>query len=129
MHIVGISDPAYRAERVGYWENVYGFKMSVMAENVIKEALVDVMDDTNIITNVSDLHSIEINTVTVEQLDRVVCPFELHVAGDLAQDTPTRLDGFIVYFDIHFKALALNPVTFSTGSSSRSPLSPAAIDV
>jgi protein arginine N-methyltransferase 1 len=113
MHVVGISDPAYRADRVNYWNDVYGFKMTVMSENVVKEALVDVMDDTNIITNIADLHSIDINTVTVEQLDRIVCPFELTVSSEVTE--PIRLDALIVYFDIHFKALALNPVYFSTG--------------
>jgi len=43
--------PEFRKERIGYWSDVYGFKMSTMSETVLREAQVDVVNPNTIATN------------------------------------------------------------------------------
>lgn len=116
MHIVALSDPDYIKERIDYWQDVYGFKMSAMQENVGREAHIDVMDPETVITPPCQVAEINCTTTTAEALDRVESSFELKVElkGDFA-DKEVPLNMLVVYFDIEFDRAASNLVGFSTG--------------
>jgi type I protein arginine methyltransferase len=116
MHIVALSDDDYIKDRINYWQDVYGFKMSAMQENVGREAHVDVMDPETVITAPCQVAEINCTTTSAEALDRVESKFELKIdlKGDKA-DKEVPLSMFVVYFDMEFDRAAHNLVGFSTG--------------
>ncbi len=50
--------------RVEYWENVYGFKMTCMKEEVFREAHIQVVDSYSIISS-SDVVKVSITPVAI----------------------------------------------------------------
>ena len=42
-------DPDLYTKKVKFWDDVYGFKMSCMKEEVVKEAHVEVVNPSNIV--------------------------------------------------------------------------------
>ena len=51
MWMVGIEDGDYMAEKINFWDNVYGFKMSCLKEEAMKEPLVDVVQSNSVVTD------------------------------------------------------------------------------
>ncbi|KAG0205012.1 type I protein arginine N-methyltransferase Rmt1 [Mortierella sp. NVP41] len=107
MYIAAIEDGDYKDEKIGYWDNVYGFDYSSIKKIALKEPLVDTVDAKAIVTNACGFKDIDILTVKKEDLDFKV-PFSI---------TANRNDfvhAFISWFDISFDACH-KPVNFSTG--------------
>lgn len=50
MYIAGIEDAEYREQKIGFWENVYGFDMSVIKEAALREPLVDTVEAKSVVT-------------------------------------------------------------------------------
>ena len=44
LYICGVEDELMKKERIDFWDNVYGFDMSVLGEIAITEPVVDVVD-------------------------------------------------------------------------------------
>jgi type I protein arginine methyltransferase len=44
MYITGIEDAKYKNEKIGFWEDVYGFNMSAIQQVALREPLVDTVD-------------------------------------------------------------------------------------
>lgn len=51
MYIVAIEDGEYMAEKINFWDNVYGFKMSCLKEEAMKEPLVDIVQRDSVVSN------------------------------------------------------------------------------
>lgn len=51
MFIAAIEDADYKEEKIGYWDNVYGFDFSCIKETALKEPLVDTVDLRAVVTN------------------------------------------------------------------------------
>ena len=51
MFICGIEDGEYMAEKINFWDNVYGFRMSCLKEEAMKEPLVDVVQLSCVVTD------------------------------------------------------------------------------
>jgi len=69
MHICGIQDGEYRQQKLDFWDDVYGYKMSCFKATAIAEPLVDVVPPTQIISSVQNFMEIDLYTVKVEDLD------------------------------------------------------------
>lgn len=91
---------------VDYWSNVYGFKMSCMKAEAIREPSIEICNAQELVTSVAEIQSFDLYTVTTDCVN-FTADFELIVkkTGSL-----TALAG---YFDIFFDLD--NPVHFSTG--------------
>merc|ERR1711981_87380 len=63
MWIVGIEDGDYMAEKINFWDNVYGFKMSVLREEAMKEPLVDVVQSASVVTDAQTIYTIDLYKV------------------------------------------------------------------
>jgi len=107
LNIVGIEDGEYKEEKIHFWDNVQGFDMSCITEVALQEPLVDVVDPKQIMTSAARLTAIDINTVTVEQLE-FKAPFRVVAIRD------DFLHAFVAYFDIEF-ARCHKKIFFSTG--------------
>ncbi|KAI8873992.1 S-adenosyl-L-methionine-dependent methyltransferase [Ramicandelaber brevisporus] len=112
MLIAGIEDGEYKEEKLGFWDNVYGFNMNAIKEMAIKEPLVDCVDPKALVTSAHVFKTIDIKTVTKAELAFEV-PFEVVSARD------DYIHGFVMWFDIVFGDGAHKPVKFSTGPYSK----------
>ncbi|KAJ1953532.1 Nuclear SAM-dependent mono-and asymmetric methyltransferase [Linderina pennispora] len=107
MVISTIEDGDYREEKLGFWDNVYGFSMSCIKEAALKEPLVDTVESRFVNSTPMVFKTIDILTVKKEDLTFQV-PFEIEVSRD------DYVHAFISWFDIEFRACH-KPVRFSTG--------------
>ncbi|KAL7751711.1 Nuclear SAM-dependent mono-and asymmetric methyltransferase [Sorochytrium milnesiophthora] len=106
-----IEDADYKEEKIGYWDNVYGFDYSAIKSRALKEPLVDTVNHQAIVTDTVPILDLDLYTVKVE---------------DLAFDVPFKLTGqrsdyvhaFLGHFDISFDACH-KPVRFSTGAAAK----------
>eukprot|EP00029_Vermamoeba_vermiformis_P006312 TRINITY_DN2437_c0_g4_i1.p1 TRINITY_DN2437_c0_g4~~TRINITY_DN2437_c0_g4_i1.p1 ORF type:complete len:354 (-),score=95.42 TRINITY_DN2437_c0_g4_i1:98-1129(-) len=106
VYVAGIEDGEYKEEKLGYWDNVYGFDMSCIRKLAVKEPLVDTVEADAIVTNAWKFSSIDINTVTNKELT-FTAQFKI---------TANRNDyvhALIAYFDVEFSRCH-KPVRFST---------------
>ena len=64
------------ADRVAWWTNVYGFDMTDMADLLVNDAQVQLVDNEDIISDRSMAHSLNINEASDADLD-FVAPFSM----------------------------------------------------
>ena len=62
ISLVAVSDVRKHAERIAFWDDVYGFNMSCMKKAVIPEAVVEVLDPKTLI---SDPCSIKVGVLPI----------------------------------------------------------------
>lgn len=111
MYIAAIEDGDYKAEKLGYWDNVYGFNYKAIKQIAAREPLVDVVENRAVVTDAYPFKVLDLNTVKKEDL-AFSSDFTLKVAQD------DYIHAFIVYFDITFSACH-KPVYFSTGPQAK----------
>ncbi|KAI8323305.1 S-adenosyl-L-methionine-dependent methyltransferase [Martensiomyces pterosporus] len=107
MVIATIEDGDYKEEKLNFWNDVYGFKMSCLKEAARKEPLVDTVESRFVNSSQCTFKTIDILTVKKEDLTFSV-PFEVTVNRD------DYVHAFISWFDIEFRACH-KPIRFSTG--------------
>ncbi|KAM0752473.1 S-adenosyl-L-methionine-dependent methyltransferase [Meredithblackwellia eburnea MCA 4105] len=107
MFLAAIEDQDYKEEKIGFWDDVYGFDYSVIKEIALKEPLVDTVDLKSVVTNPCKIATFDLLTVTKEEL-AFSAPFKL---------IATRNDyvhAILGWFDVSFRACH-KAVSFSTG--------------
>ena len=62
ISLVAVSDMNKHADRIAFWDDVYGFNMSCMKKAVIPEAVVDILDPKTLI---SDACNIKVGTYLI----------------------------------------------------------------
>ena len=108
LYICALEDGEYRSEKIEFWDNVYGFDMSYIKETAMTEPLVDCVNAKAINSTAVPILTIDIRTVTKEELD-FTSAFEIKM---------TRSDyvhGLVCFFDVEFSACHTN-IGFSTGA-------------
>ncbi|CAN8070440.1 unnamed protein product [Agarophyton chilense] len=107
LYLCAIEDAQYKAEKIDFWDNVYGLNMSCIKSVALTEPIVDTVDPEQVMSNVSAIFPIDTTTVRKEQLSFAV-PFRLTgIRDDYAH-------ALVAYFDIEFSH-CLKPVSFVTG--------------
>ncbi|KAF5393730.1 hypothetical protein D9757_000259 [Collybiopsis confluens] len=103
--MLGLSDASEIVkERLSFWNDIYGFDMSVMAEELYDEAIIDVVGPRTMLSSPYSVKDLNLSTITPRQLD-FISPFKL----TSTVDRRTKVSAFILYFDIFFTASG-NPV-------------------
>lgn len=111
LYLCGIEDAQYKADKIDFWDNVYGLNMSCIKHVALTEPLVDNVDCEQVMTTVSAIFTIDMNTVTVEDLSFAV-PFNISaVRNDYCH-------ALVAFFDVHFSCCH-KPISFVTGPSNR----------
>uniref|UniRef100_F7G5B9 Protein HTATIP2 n=1 Tax=Macaca mulatta TaxID=9544 RepID=F7G5B9_MACMU len=111
ISLVAVSDVNKHADRIGFWDDVYGFKMSCMKKAVIPEAVVEVLDPKTLISEPCGIKHIDCHTTSISDLE-FSSDFTLKI-------TKTSMCTAIAgYFDIYFEKNCHNRVVFSTGPQS-----------
>jgi type I protein arginine methyltransferase len=96
LYICSIEDAQYKAEKIDFWQNVYGFDMSCIREIALTEPLVDIVEPDYVNSDFQRILSIDLNTVTKEELD-FEANFQLNV---FRKDF---VHAFVCFFDVDFK--------------------------
>lgn len=105
IFLCAIEDSEDKADRIEFWDDVYGLDMSCVKSLVITEPVVDVVDAKQIITNCDRVMSMDVTTATVKDLSFAV-PFRL------SAQRSDHIHALVGYFSIKFshgkKPISLN---------------------
>jgi len=107
LHMAAIEDSEYKEQKIGFWDDVYGFDYSCIKEIALREPLVDTVDLKAVVTKPYEIRTFDLKTVKKEDLT-FVANFVLEA---------TRRDyvhALLAWFDVSFKA-SHKPLGFSTG--------------
>ncbi|KAF2115856.1 S-adenosyl-L-methionine-dependent methyltransferase [Lophiotrema nucula] len=107
IFLAGIEDGEYKEEKIGFWDNVWGFDYTPLKETAMTEPLVDTVDIKAVVTDPAAVITLDLYTVQPKDL-----------AFELPYSIPVRRNDFvhalIAWFDIEFSACH-KPIRFSTG--------------
>lgn len=107
IFVAGIEDGEYKEEKIGFWDNVWGFDYTPMKETAMKEPLVDTVDLKAVVTDPAHVITFDLNTVTAADL-AFTQNFSINVRRN------DFVHALIAWFDIEFAACH-KPIRFSTG--------------
>ena len=109
MNLFGVSDLEMYEKTIGYWSNVYGFKMNVMKHNVVKDTQVTTIPAECLVTDLFKFKEIDCLKCTTEEISKFEADFLLKINKDCL------LTGIGSSFDTFFNQKALeNHSSFST---------------
>lgn len=95
MFICAIEDREYKESKIHWWENVYGYDMSIIKDIALTEPLVDVVDAKQIVTNHTIIKELDLYTVKIEDL-----AFEAEFTLRCRRDD--YIHAFVSYFSVDF---------------------------
>ncbi|KAI9786594.1 MAG: type I protein arginine N-methyltransferase Rmt1 [Geoglossum umbratile] len=107
IFMAGIEDGEYKEEKIGFWDNVYGFNYTPLKETALTEPLVDTVEIKAVVTDPTAVLTLDLYTVKPSDL-AFSSPFTLEVRRD------DFIHAIIAWFDIDFTACH-KPIRFSTG--------------
>ncbi|CAH1250853.1 PRMT3 [Branchiostoma lanceolatum] len=107
LSLVAIGNAKMHSNRVAFWDDVYGFKMTCMRSDVTREGSVEEIDPKTVMSEPSLIKMVDCCSVSVAELD-FTADFSLTATRD---GTCTGIGG---YFDIMFEKDCTNKVYFST---------------
>ncbi|GAA5801384.1 S-adenosyl-L-methionine-dependent methyltransferase [Helicostylum pulchrum] len=79
--MAALDDEDLKNDKVNFWSDVYGFKMSAMKEPTLNEAVVDFIRPNSVVSTVVTLKDLPLQTITIKQLD-FVNTFEVEITKD-----------------------------------------------
>ncbi len=112
LSMAAVQDSKYKAEKYGFWDNVYGTNMHCLKDVSMGEPLVDVVSKNLVISNTCTFFEADLYRVKIGELD-FANKYELQF---IKTDT---MDGMVCWFDAHFSQLK-NPITLSTSVFNKS---------
>jgi len=95
-------------ERVKYWGDVYGFDLSVMAEEVYEDAIIDVVEASALLSEPHVIKDLNLREITTRQLD-----FHSSFTLISTAERRTKVHAFLLYFDTFFTPSG-NPIPEDT---------------
>ncbi|EFY88682.1 protein arginine N-methyltransferase 1 [Metarhizium acridum CQMa 102] len=107
IFFAGIEDGDYKEEKIGFWDNVYGFDYTPLKETALSEPLVDTVELKTVVTDPTPVLTLDLYTCTVADL-AFATPFKLAIKRD------DFVHALVSWFDIDFTACH-KPIRFSTG--------------
>ncbi|KAF3906570.1 hypothetical protein ABW20_dc0108049 [Dactylellina cionopaga] len=107
IYMAAIEDGDYKEEKIGFWDNVYGFDFSPLKATALAEPLVDTVDLKAVVTDPCLVLALDLYTVKPEDL-AFTAPFDLTIRRN------DFIHALIAWFDIDFSACH-KPIQFSTG--------------
>ncbi|CAK3823964.1 arginine N-methyltransferase 1 [Lecanosticta acicola] len=107
IFMAGIEDGEYKDEKIGFWDNVYGFDYTPLKLTALTEPLVDTVELKAVVTDPSAVLTLDLYTCTTKDLNFSL-PYQLTVRRT------DYIHALVAWFDIEFSACH-KPVRFSTG--------------
>jgi protein arginine N-methyltransferase 3 len=106
LSLAAVSDPGRHDGLVGFWSDVYGFRMSCMRDPSLAEASVEIVPAAAVVSAPATVLSLDINQCRVEDTE-----FDARFTLTIQRAGP--LTALVGYFDTYFDLPS--PVFFSTG--------------
>ena len=100
-YIAPIDDGKYYRDRFDFWNNVYGFKMTVMREQHLNEPVFDSLNPSQLLATEMCLHQIDLNKVKKSELD-FICKYNCKILYE------GELNGFVMWFAVGFSMSHVN---------------------
>lgn len=107
IFMAGIEDGEYKEEKIGFWDNVWGFDYTPLKKTAMTEPLVDTVDIKAVVTDPTAVITLDLYTVTTADL-AFSKSFSLKVRRN------DFVHALIAWFDIEFSKCH-KPIRFSTG--------------
>ncbi|KAF2241617.1 arginine n-methyltransferas-like protein [Trematosphaeria pertusa] len=107
IFMAGIEDGEYKEEKIGFWDNVWGFDYTPLKETAMTEPLVDTVDLKAVCTDPASVITFDLYTVQPSDL-------AFHLPYTLKVRRSDFIHAIIAWFDIEFSACH-KPIRFSTG--------------
>ncbi|KAI0889921.1 protein arginine N-methyltransferase 1 [Annulohypoxylon maeteangense] len=107
IFVCGIEDGEYKDEKIGFWDNVYGFDYTPLKETALAEPLVDTVEVKAAVTDPTSVLTLDLYKCTTADLAFSI-PFKLSARRD------DFVHALVAWFDIDFTACH-KPIRFSTG--------------
>ncbi|KAI0248224.1 S-adenosyl-L-methionine-dependent methyltransferase [Lactifluus subvellereus] len=95
-------------ERIGFWNDIYGFDISVMGEDVFNDAVVDIVGPDSVMSEPCVIKDLYLRDIAARQLD-FTAPFTLVSTADRR----TKIHALVLYFDTFFEATG-SPISSDT---------------
>ena len=111
LYLSAIEDGEYKDQKIHFWENVYGFKMSAIQARVMEEPLVDVVEPQALVSSPVAFAQLDLYTVRKEDL-AFRAPFALEA---LRTDF---VHAFVAHFTTTFSKCHV-PIVLRTGAQDR----------
>lgn len=106
LHICAIEDEQYRREKVNFWDDVYGYKMSSIKSTAMTEPLVDIVPQNQLVSDSCCILELDLYKITKEDLD-FQSNFEITI------NRQDFIHGLVAYFDVQFSKCHI-PTGFTT---------------
>lgn len=106
LNICAIEDEMYKKNKLHFWDNVYGVKMSCMKKAAISEPLIDVCSKKQVNSTVCRIADFDLYTIKKDDLD-----FSSSYALKLLRDD--MVHALVCWFDVFFDRLDYK-VSFTT---------------
>ncbi|UKZ62387.1 uncharacterized protein TrAtP1_003636 [Trichoderma atroviride] len=107
IFFAGIEDGDYKEEKIGFWDNVYGFDYTPLKETALSEPLVDTVDLKAVVTDPVPVLTLDLYTCTTADL-------AFNTSFTLTAKRDDFVHALVSWFDIDFTACH-KPIRFSTG--------------
>jgi len=95
LYVCAIEDADYRAEKIDFWDNVYGFDFKSIKKLAMAEPLVDTVDSEQVATESAVVRTFDIATMTKEDA-AFGSEFELRATRN------DYVHALVAYFDVTF---------------------------
>lgn len=95
LFISAIEDGEYMDEKIHFWDNVYGFKMTCLKEEAMAEPLVDCVHSRSVVTEAANVLVLNLYNVTIDDLN-FESKFTLKAKSD------DYIHAFVAFFDVLF---------------------------
>lgn len=109
ISLIGHGDLKFHSKYIQFWNDVYGFNMSGMINEILREPVIEIMDPKGTLTAPTVIVEYDLNTVDLNYSN-----FSFNFKMKCLKDG--TLTSFVGYFDIFFDLE--NNVEFSTGPES-----------
>lgn len=107
IFMAGIEDGEYKEEKIGFWDNVWGFDYTPLKKTAMTEPLVDTVDIKAVVTDPTPVITLDLYTVTTADL-------AFSKTFSLTARRNDFVHALIAWFDIEFSKCH-KPIRFSTG--------------
>ncbi|KAJ3298152.1 Protein arginine N-methyltransferase 3 [Blyttiomyces sp. JEL0837] len=104
--LTAISDDDLHIDRIGYWDDVYGFKMTTMKSFFYHQPQIFIVNTKAVVANTAELKHIDISSTTTADLD-FETPFKLTMTKDAS------VHALCGWFDCTFPSID-HPILLST---------------
>ncbi|KIM43061.1 hypothetical protein M413DRAFT_443870 [Hebeloma cylindrosporum] len=89
-------------DRIGFWEDVYGFDLSAMADGLYDEAIIDVVGPDALLSEPCPVKDLILSDITPKDLD-----FSSSFTLVSTAQRRTKINAFVLYFDTFFTSRGL----------------------